>query len=124
MNKRGDLLVSNIGEALTTHKKYQGKLEMISKVPISTSKDLSLAYSPGVAEPFIEIFKDVDKVYDYTIKGNLVVKLLDRMGVKNMILCDTKGIIYEGRLEGMNPMKEVVHGSLTRRKKEVIWRLH
>jgi malate dehydrogenase (oxaloacetate-decarboxylating) len=235
--------VANLGEALIMHKKYQGKLEMISKVPISTSKDLSLAYSPGVAEPCMEIFKDVDKVYDYTIKGNLVavvtngtavlglgnigpcaampvmegkailfksfagvdafpicldsldvdqiittvkllaptfgginlediaapqcfeieerliqecdipvfhddqhgtaivtaaglinalklvhksidqirivvsgagaagiaiVKLLVRMGALNIILCDTKGIIYEGRIEGMNPMKEVI----------------
>jgi malate dehydrogenase (oxaloacetate-decarboxylating) len=235
--------VAIIGEALIMHKKYQGKLEMISKVPISTSKDLSLAYSPGVAEPCMEIFKDADKVYDYTIKGNLVavvtngtavlglgnigpcaampvmegkailfksfagvdafpicldsldveqiittvkllaptfgginlediaapqcfeieerliqecdipvfhddqhgtaivtaaglinalklvrksmdqirivvsgagaagiaiVKLLDRMGAHNIILCDTKGIIYERRIEGMNPMKEVI----------------
>ncbi|MEX2103754.1 MAG: malic enzyme-like NAD(P)-binding protein, partial [Bacilli bacterium] len=244
--------MSIINEALHLHKRYQGKLEILPKVPVSNSKDLSLAYSPGVAEPCMEIFNDESKVYDYTVKGNLVavvtngtavlglgnigpaaampvmegkailfksfagvdafpiclnsldveqiiqtvklleptfgginlediaapqcfeieerlikecnipvfhddqhgtaivtaaglinalklvdktmnqirivvngagaagiaiVKLLDRMGAKDIILCDTKGIIYEERLEGMNPVKKVI-ARITNKKQE------
>jgi malate dehydrogenase (oxaloacetate-decarboxylating) len=59
-------------ESLKMHKKNKGKLGIYSKVEINNGRDLSLAYSPGVAEPCIEIHQDEDKVYDYTIKGNLV----------------------------------------------------
>jgi malate dehydrogenase (oxaloacetate-decarboxylating) len=54
------------------HKENRGKLEVHSKVPICNAKDLSLAYSPGVAEPCMDIYEDENKVYDYTMKGNLV----------------------------------------------------
>jgi malate dehydrogenase (oxaloacetate-decarboxylating) len=59
-------------DALHMHKKYTGKLEILAKVPVGTVRDLSLAYSPGVAEPCKEIFIEEDKVYEYTMKGNLV----------------------------------------------------
>jgi malate dehydrogenase (oxaloacetate-decarboxylating)(NADP+) len=49
-----------------------GKIEVIPTKPYSTQRDLSLAYSPGVAEPCLEIEKDPNKAYDYTTKGNLV----------------------------------------------------
>jgi malate dehydrogenase (oxaloacetate-decarboxylating) len=59
-------------EALKMHKEHQGKVGIYSKVPVHNGKDLSLAYSPGVAEPCLEIYADDSKVYDYTSKGNLV----------------------------------------------------
>ncbi|TWE05194.1 malate dehydrogenase (oxaloacetate-decarboxylating) [Neobacillus bataviensis] len=59
-------------EALKMHKEHQGKLAVTSKVPVNNAKDLSLAYSPGVAEPCLDIHEDESKVYDYTMKGNLV----------------------------------------------------
>ncbi|OAH54798.1 malate dehydrogenase [Domibacillus aminovorans] len=59
-------------EALNMHKEKKGKLSVSLKVPLRDATDLSLAYSPGVAEPCLEIHKDEDKVYDYTMKGNLV----------------------------------------------------
>ncbi|AQX56486.1 NAD(P)-dependent malic enzyme [Priestia flexa] len=59
-------------EALKTHKEKQGKLGVHSKVEVQSAKDLSLAYSPGVAEPCLEIAEDAEKIYDYTMKGNLV----------------------------------------------------
>ncbi|GIM45211.1 hypothetical protein DNHGIG_07600 [Collibacillus ludicampi] len=59
-------------EALKLHKDYQGKLGVYSKVPLRNSRDLALAYSPGVAEPCTAIFDDENMIYDYTIKGNLV----------------------------------------------------
>lgn len=59
-------------EALKMHKEHQGKVGVYSKVPVQNGKDLSLAYSPGVAEPCLDIHADESKVYDYTSKGNLV----------------------------------------------------
>jgi malate dehydrogenase (oxaloacetate-decarboxylating) len=240
-------------EALRMHKEHRGKVGIYSKVSVNNGRDLSLAYSPGVAEPCLDIHADESKVYDYTSKGNLVavvsngtavlglghigpkaampvmegkavlfksfadvdafpiclnttdtdeivrtvqlleptfggvnlediaapqcfeiedrlrktchipvfhddqhgtaivtaaglinalkladkkiedirvavngagaagvaiVKLLLRMGVKDVILCDTKGIIYEGRPFGMNPFKEEMAKITNREKKE------
>ncbi|GAF15951.1 LOW QUALITY PROTEIN: NADP-dependent malic enzyme [Bacillus sp. JCM 19046] len=59
-------------EALHMHRINQGKLESKAKVPVRNARDLSLAYSPGVAEPCKEIFEDVESVYEYTMKGNMV----------------------------------------------------
>ncbi|WP_444671187.1 NADP-dependent malic enzyme [Flavobacterium columnare] len=60
-------------EALLYHAKPQpGKIKVVPTKKYATQRDLSLAYSPGVAEPCIEISKDIDKVYKYTAKGNLV----------------------------------------------------
>src|SRR3982751_68301 len=58
--------------ALKMHKENRGKLGVYSKVPVQNAQDLSLAYSPGVAEPCKDIFQDENKAYDYTMKGNLV----------------------------------------------------
>lgn len=68
-------------EALKLHSDYKGKLETTSKVPVANAKDLSLAYSPGVAEPCMEIYKDKDKVYDYTMKGNTIAVVTDGTAV-------------------------------------------
>lgn len=59
-------------EALALHQTHHGKLEVRSKVPLKTNKDLTLAYTPGVAAPCLEIKDDPDKIYDYTNRGNLV----------------------------------------------------
>ena len=60
-------------EALDYHRMgRKGKMEVVSTKPVSTQRDLSLAYSPGVAEPCREIARDEELVYEYTAKGNLV----------------------------------------------------
>ena len=60
-------------DALDYHSQgRKGKIEVVSTKDFRTQKDLSLAYTPGVAEPCLEIKDDVQKVYDYTAKGNLV----------------------------------------------------
>lgn len=59
-------------EALHIHKINKGKLSVQSKVPVRDANDLSLAYSPGVAEPCKEIYDRNETVYDYTMKGNMV----------------------------------------------------
>lgn len=68
-------------EALKMHLENRGKIEVVSKVPVKTAWDLTLAYSPGVAEPCKEIESDVTKVYDYTSKGNLVAVVSDGTAV-------------------------------------------
>src|SRR5678815_3267286 len=60
-------------EALDFHAKGQpGKLEVVAPKPMATQRDLSLAYSPGVAVPVLAIAKDPDLAYEYTTKGNFV----------------------------------------------------
>jgi len=58
--------------SIELHNKHKGKICVTSKVPLKTKFDLTLAYTPGVAEPCREIFKNKEKVYNYTSKANLV----------------------------------------------------
>ncbi|AXI00731.1 NAD-dependent malic enzyme [Sporosarcina sp. PTS2304] len=67
--------------SLHMHQIHNGKMETISKVPLENKEDLSLAYSPGVAEPCIEIAHDPSLAYEYTIKGNLVAVVTDGTAV-------------------------------------------
>lgn len=68
-------------EALKMHHTYKGKIEVVSKVPIESMVDLSLAYSPGVAEPCIEIKNNPSTIYEYTMKGNMVGVVTDGTAV-------------------------------------------
>ncbi|MCK6258037.1 NAD-dependent malic enzyme [Fictibacillus sp. KIGAM418] len=68
-------------EALHMHRVNKGKLESTPKVPVRNAKDLSLAYSPGVAEPCKDIYDDKSKVYEYTMKGNTVAVVSDGTAV-------------------------------------------
>lgn len=68
-------------ESLEQHKKHKGKIEVTSKVPLETKKDLSLYYTPGVAQPCKEIHKTPSSVYDYTSKGHLVAVVSDGSAV-------------------------------------------
>ncbi|MGE4284712.1 MAG: NADP-dependent malic enzyme [Clostridia bacterium] len=68
-------------EALKLHKEWKGKIEVRSTVEVGSARDLSLAYTPGVAEPCKEIHKDKSKVYDYTRKWNLVAVVTDGTAV-------------------------------------------
>ena len=68
-------------ESLDFHKKYKGKLQTTSPFSLKTKKDLSLAYTPGVAEPCRAIAKDPSKVYDYTIKSHTVAVISDGSAV-------------------------------------------
>ncbi|MBS4191587.1 NAD-dependent malic enzyme [Bacillus sp. FJAT-49705] len=68
-------------EALHMHRVNKGKLESKSKVPVRDARDLSLAYSPGVAEPCKEIYDKPETVYEYTMKGNMVAVVSDGTAV-------------------------------------------
>ncbi|KXH87084.1 malate dehydrogenase [Sporosarcina sp. HYO08] len=74
-------LTSSYRTSLEMHQVNKGKMETVSKVPLENKVDLSLAYSPGVAEPCIEIANNPSAVYDYTIKGNLVAVVTDGTAV-------------------------------------------
>lgn len=67
--------------SLEIHEKNTGKLAIISKVPLENADDLSLAYSPGVAAPCMEIFRNKEEVYKYTSKGNMVAVITDGSAV-------------------------------------------
>ena len=68
-------------EAILKHTEWQGKIEVITRVPVASKHDLSVAYTPGVAEPCLEISKDVDLSYKYTRRHNLVAVVTDGTAV-------------------------------------------
>ena len=68
-------------QSLKFHESHQGKIEIKSKVSVKTTKDMSLAYTPGVAEPCLRIQKNRDDVYRYTSKGNFVAVVSDGTSV-------------------------------------------
>lgn len=67
--------------ALSQHKKWHGKIEVISRAPVTNRDELSVAYTPGVAEPCIEISKNTDLSYEYTRRSNLVAVITDGTAV-------------------------------------------
>lgn len=67
--------------ALAAHQKHQGKVAIASKLPVTNQEELSIAYTPGVAEPCRKIAENRDAVYTYTAKGNLVAVLSDGSAV-------------------------------------------
>ena len=67
--------------ALKQHEEWNGKIEVISRAKVSTPEELSVAYTPGVAEPCLEISKDVDLSYKYTRRGNMVAVVTDGTAV-------------------------------------------
>ncbi|MFI3226469.1 MAG: malic enzyme-like NAD(P)-binding protein [Clostridia bacterium] len=67
--------------ALDKHREWKGKLEIICKCPVENAEDLSVAYTPGVAEPCLEIAKDVSLSYEYTGRANTVAVISDGTAV-------------------------------------------
>ena len=68
-------------ESLALHYAKKGKIEVISTVPVNSAEDLSLAYTPGVAQPCLEIQKDINKSYDLTLRHNLCAVITDGSAV-------------------------------------------
>ena len=68
-------------ESLRLHEEWKGKIEVVSRVPVSTKDDLSLAYTPGVAQPCLEIQKDPTRSYDLTRRHNLCAVITDGSAV-------------------------------------------
>lgn len=76
---RDDMTIQE--ESLQKHMEWKGKIEVISRVPVSTRKDLSLCYTPGVAQACLEIQKDAEKSYTLTRRANLVAVITDGTAV-------------------------------------------
>ena len=68
-------------ESLQKHAEWQGKIEVISRVPVENARDLSLAYTPGVAEPCLAIEKDPDRSFELTRRKNLIAVITDGSAV-------------------------------------------
>jgi len=68
-------------ESLRLHGEWKGKIEVVAKVPVATKDDLSLAYTPGVAQPCLEIQKDLSKSYELTRRHNLCAVITDGSAV-------------------------------------------
>lgn len=68
-------------ESLRLHAEWKGKIEVVSTVPVATKDDLSLAYTPGVAQPCLEIQKDIDKSYELTRRHNMCAVITDGTAV-------------------------------------------
>src|SRR3712207_9430400 len=68
-------------EALKLHEEKKGKIEIVSKVRVENKDDLSIAYTPGVAQPCVKINENKQDVYKYTAKGNMVAVVSDGSAV-------------------------------------------
>ena len=68
-------------ESLNKHYEWQGKIEVVSRVSVNDTKDLSLAYTPGVAEPCLEIQRNYEKSFQLTRRSNLVAVITDGTAV-------------------------------------------
>ena len=68
-------------ESLKKHREWHGKIEVVSRVPLVTREDLSLAYTPGVAAPCLEIQKDIEQSYTFTRRSDLVAIVTDGSAV-------------------------------------------
>ena len=68
-------------ESLRLHDEWKGKIEVVTRVPVETKDDLSLAYTPGVAQPCLEIQKDIDKSYELTRRWNMCLVVTDGSAV-------------------------------------------
>ena len=79
--KERNIIMNYAEESLKKHYEWKGKVEMIVRAPLETKEDLSLAYTPGVAQPCLEIQKNVDLSYDLTRRSNLVAVVTDGTAV-------------------------------------------
>lgn len=80
-NRNEDIIMTTNEKALMLHEKWNGKLETISKTPVKSREDLSLAYTPGVAEPCKVIARDKEAAYQYTMKANTIAVVSDGSAV-------------------------------------------
>ena len=91
-------------ESLRLHGEWKGKIEVVATVPVATKDDLSLAYTPGVAQPCLEIQKDVEKSYELTRRHNLCLVVTDGSAVlglgdigpeAGMPVMEGKGVLFK-----------------------------
>ena len=77
----GEKLMDKKEFALKQHEDWHGKIEVVSRAKVTNREELSVAYTPGVAEPCLEISKDVDLSYKYTRRSNRTVQLYSDLAI-------------------------------------------
>ena len=77
----GGIFMDYAKESLRLHGEWKGKIEMVNRAPVKTKEDLALAYTPGVAQPCLEIQKDISKSYDLTRRWNMAAVITDGSAV-------------------------------------------
>ena len=108
-------------ESLRLHGEWGGKIEVIAKVPVATKEDLSLAYTPGVAQPCLEIQKDVNKSYELTRRHNLCAVITDGTAVlglgdigpeAGMPVMEGKCALFKAFADAENNLQAVCEGEV------------
>lgn len=79
--QKGRNIVDYAKESLKLHEQWKGKIEVVATVPVKSKEDLSLAYTPGVAQPCLEIHKDIEKSYELTRRWNMCAVVTDGSAV-------------------------------------------
>ena len=74
-------------ESLRLHGDWKGKIEVVTRVPVENKDDLSLAYTPGVAQPCLEIQKDINKSYELTRRWNMCLVVTAGSAVLGKPVC-------------------------------------
>ena len=92
-------------KALAKHYEWGGKIEVVSRVSVTSSEELSTAYTPGVAAPCMVIHEDTDKSYELTRRSNLVAVITDGNKIESTTAEEEKGPVDEG-LEEQNAKKQ------------------
>src|SRR5690554_5727524 len=121
LKNRGEEDMDYAKESLRLHGAWKGKIEVVNTVPVKSKEDLSLAYTPGVAQPCLEIHKDVNKSYDLTRRWNLCLVVTDGTAVLGLgdIGPEAAMPVMEGKCVLLKAFGDVDAVPLCLRSKEV-----
>ena len=100
-------------KSLQKHEEWQGKIEIISRAPIRNREDLSLAYTPGVARPCLEIQKDENKSFELTRRANIVAVVTD-----GTCLLYTSGLAARRYADGRNSFQRGAERTISTERRE------
>ena len=118
-------------KSVELHEEMQGKIEMVNKIPVDSKEKLSLVYSPGVAQPCLEIEKNPDRAYDLTIKGNTIAVVTNGTAVlglgdigplASLPVMEGKAMLFK-KFAGINAVPICIDSKNTRHIIETIRRI-
>ncbi|MBO6761678.1 MAG: NADP-dependent malic enzyme, partial [Roseivirga sp.] len=118
-------------KSVELHEEMQGKIEMVNKIPVDSKEKLSLVYSPGVAQPCLEIEKNPERAYDLTIKGNTIAVVTNGTAVlglgdigplASLPVMEGKAMLFK-KFAGINAVPICIDSKNTRHIIETIRRI-